>query len=69
MEILCANVSDAQEAVGRLVKVPLTQGQFDALVDFTLNLWVGTIDILNIAEGARCRSIQRRCRAVVAMGC
>jgi lysozyme len=28
----------AEEAVTRLVRVPLTQGQFDALVDFTFNL-------------------------------
>jgi lysozyme len=36
--ILSCDVDEAEEAVERLVKVPLTQGQFDALVDFTYNL-------------------------------
>jgi lysozyme len=36
--ILQADVSEAEQAVIRLVKVPLTQGQFDALVDFVFNL-------------------------------
>jgi lysozyme len=33
-EILVSDVRDAEQAVTRLVKVALTQGQFDALVDF-----------------------------------
>lgn len=37
-EILACDVRDAEQAVQRLVKVPLTQGQFDALVDFCFNL-------------------------------
>lgn len=36
--LLAADVAQAEQAVARLVKVPLTQGQFDALVDFTFNL-------------------------------
>lgn len=36
--ILTADVSDAEQAVSRLVKVTLTQGQYDALVDFVFNL-------------------------------
>lgn len=36
--ILLADVQEAEQAVTNLVKVPLTQGQFDALVDFTYNL-------------------------------
>ena len=36
--LLACDVRDAVQAVQRLVKVPLTQGQFDALVDFTFNL-------------------------------
>ncbi len=36
--ILLWDVREAEQAVERLVKVPLTQGQFDALVDFTFNL-------------------------------
>lgn len=36
--ILLWDVREAEMSVDRLVKVPLTQGQFDALVDFTFNL-------------------------------
>jgi lysozyme len=36
--ILSSDVQDAEQAVARLVKVALTQGQFDALVDFCFNL-------------------------------
>jgi lysozyme len=37
-EILLQDVCEAERAVSRLVRVPLTQGQFDALVDFCFNL-------------------------------
>ncbi len=36
--LLAADLAQAQQAVTRLVKVPLSQGQFDALVDFIFNL-------------------------------
>lgn len=36
--VLLWDVRTAEQAVSRLVTVPLTQGQFDALVDFTFNL-------------------------------
>jgi lysozyme len=36
--ILARDVTVAEGAVARVVKVPLTQGQFDALVDFVFNL-------------------------------
>jgi len=36
--ILAADIREAEQAVGRLVRVPLVQGQFDALVDFCFNL-------------------------------
>jgi lysozyme len=42
-EILASDVRDAEQAVERLVKVPLTQGQFDALVDFCFNLGAGKL--------------------------
>jgi len=42
-EILVSDVRDAEQAVERLVKVPLTQGQFDALVDFCFNLGQGKL--------------------------
>jgi lysozyme len=41
--ILASDVSIAEAAVYRLVKVPLTQGQFDALVDFVFNLGSGRL--------------------------
>jgi lysozyme len=41
--ILAADVLTAEAAVARLVKVPLTQGQFDALVDFVFNLGAGRL--------------------------
>jgi lysozyme len=41
--ILVTDVRDAEQAVARLVKVELTQGQFDALVDFTFNLGAGRL--------------------------
>lgn len=36
--ILLSDVQRAEQAIERLVNVPLTQGQFDALVDFAFNL-------------------------------
>lgn len=41
--LLAADVCQAERAVASLVKVALTQGQFDALVDFTYNLGAGRL--------------------------
>lgn len=41
--ILLWDVHEAEQSVERLVTVPLTQGQFDALVDFTFNLGAGRL--------------------------
>lgn len=41
--ILSCDIATAELAVQRLVKVPLTQGQFDALVDFVFNLGAGRL--------------------------
>jgi lysozyme len=41
--LLACDVRDAEQAVERMVKAPLTQGQFDALVDFTFNLGSGRL--------------------------
>jgi len=42
-DILREDVRAAEAAVNRLVKVPLTQGQFDALVSFTFNVGAGAL--------------------------
>jgi lysozyme len=42
-EILAADVCQAEQAVQKLVKVSLTQGQFDALTDFCFNLGAGRL--------------------------
>jgi lysozyme len=41
--ILSSDVQSAEQSVARLVKVALTQGQFDALVDFCFNLGVARL--------------------------
>jgi lysozyme len=41
--ILYGDVRDAERAVARMVKVPISQGQFDALVDFVFNLGQGRL--------------------------
>jgi len=42
-QILAGDVHQSEQAVLRLVKVALTQGQFDALVDFCFNLGAGKL--------------------------
>jgi lysozyme len=42
-ELLKRDVYLAEQAVLRLVHVPLTQGQFDALVDFCFNVGAGNL--------------------------
>ncbi len=42
-KILATDVREAEQAVRRLVRVPLAQGQFDALVDFCFNLGSGRL--------------------------
>ncbi|HEV2133810.1 MAG TPA: lysozyme [Terracidiphilus sp.] len=42
-QLLAADAGIAGQAVERLVTVPLTQGQFDALVDFCFNLGQGRL--------------------------
>ena len=42
-ELLAVDVCHAEQAVLRLVKVSLTQGQFDALTDFCFNMGAGRL--------------------------
>lgn len=42
-KLLEKDVGTAANAVGRLIRVPLSQGQFDALVSFTFNLGSGAL--------------------------
>ena len=41
--LLASDVADAEKSVNRLVRVEVTQGQFDALVDFCFNLGAGRL--------------------------
>lgn len=43
LEILDVDLDECEDDVNRLVKVPLTQGQFDALVSFTFNCGAGNL--------------------------
>lgn len=42
-QFLDEDLADAADAVRKLVTVPLTQGQFDALCDFVFNLGTGRL--------------------------
>jgi len=46
--MLKRDVEFAEEAIDRLVKVPITQGQFDALVSFIYNLGEGAFEESNL---------------------
>lgn len=52
--ILLKDVSASSTAVLSLVKVPLTQGQFDALVDFTFNLGSGRLASSTLLKCLNC---------------
>lgn len=54
-ELLRADVARFEQAVTRLVKVPLTQSQFDALVSFSFNVGAGALErstLLRLLNGA-----------------
>ena len=55
-DLLASDLRVAEQDVVRLVKVPLTQGQFDALVDFCFNLGGGRFacsTLLKVLNGGR----------------
>ncbi len=58
----------AEEAVTRLVRVPLTQGQFDALVDFTFNLGAERAAGVDAAREAERRDANAAARGDSSLG-
>jgi lysozyme len=48
--LLRADLADAEHAVNTFVTVPLTQNQFDALVDWTYNLGAGSLQESTLLE-------------------
>lgn len=70
--ILAKDVSTAEAAVNRLVKVPLTQGQFDALVSFVYNVGAGAFGrstmLANLNAGNYAGAAQQFTRWVYAGG-
>lgn len=59
-ELLRKDVESAERAVLRLVNVPLTDGQFDALVSFTYNLGSGALQCSTLR-----RKVNRQAHAEV----
>ena len=55
VRILSVDVREAERAVLRLVRVPLTQGQFDALVDFCFNLGAGRLAASTLLKALNAR--------------
>jgi lysozyme len=52
--LLASDVRDAEQAVERMVKVTLTQGRFDALVDFVFNLGAGRLASSTLLKDLNC---------------
>lgn len=50
LQLLSSDVEQAENAVNRLVTVPLSQSQFDALVDFAYNLGGGALERSTLLE-------------------
>lgn len=60
LDLLRADVQTAEDAVNRLVRVPLVQGQFDALVSWTFNLGAGALagsTLLRVVNAGRLEDV------------
>ena len=66
--LLASDLRVAERAVERVVKVHLTQSQFDALVDFCFNLGGGRPCFLHIAQSTQRRALSGCCRATASLG-
>ena len=55
-ELLRKDVESAERAVLRFVNVPLTDGQFDALVSFTFNLGSGAFQRSTLRRKVNCQA-------------
>ena len=63
--ILTADIREAEQAILRLVKVPLTQGQFDALIDFCFNLGEGRLAASTLLKALNARRYQAACEQLL----
>ena len=54
-DLLRWDVQSAENAVLRLIDVPLTDGQFDALVSFTFNLGAGALQRSTLRRKVNCQ--------------
>lgn len=55
-DLLRRDVHEAESAVLRLIDVPLTDGQFDALVSFTFNLGAGALQRSTLRRKVNCQA-------------
>lgn len=71
LKLLRKDAAVAEGAVDKYVKVPLTQGQFDALVSFTFNVGVGGLrssTLLRLLNRGRKRTVPRQLLRWVMVG-
>ncbi len=67
-ELLRRDVESAERAVPRLIRVPLEDGQFDALCSFTFNLGAGALQRAGATAKNESRGARRGAGRVPALG-